>query len=353
MNHTHRLALLGSLAGLLARCQPPRRPRLPPTCRSSSRQGKVLRRRAEGQERLRRGPGHHLCRHLEGGLPGQCLEACSEGNLHDDEAARRPHGFAGCAAARPAQCKDLKTLAECRPQRLRALPRRPCPQGPAWALKAAHYARRARRNRRPAFLEIHAENYLHAGGPAHRYLDEPAPRTTRCRSTAWGCRWADPIVPPRPRSGGTRRALLDRYEADSFSEHLAWSRPAGAIPQRPAADWPTRSESLARVVQARRSEAQEALGRSILIENPATYLGVRPTAPRRTAVHRRSRAPQRLRPAAGRQQHRRQCSINHRIRSCRLPARAAAAGRGRDPPCRPRRATEDRSGGQAAGHRHP
>ena len=67
------LPLPGALATALAEpLRPCSRPR-----KSSSRE--VLRRRAEGPERLRRRPGHHLRRHLEGRLPGQCLEVCPKG----------------------------------------------------------------------------------------------------------------------------------------------------------------------------------------------------------------------------------------------------------------------------------
>ena len=41
--------------------------------------GEMLRRRAGRQERLRRGRGHHLRRHVQGRLSGQCLEKVPKG----------------------------------------------------------------------------------------------------------------------------------------------------------------------------------------------------------------------------------------------------------------------------------
>jgi hypothetical protein len=61
-----------------------------------------------------------------------------------------------------------------------------------WAgvgLKAEHYQAILRTRPRMGFFEVHAENYMGAGGPPHRYLDAVRERYP-CPSTASACRSA-------------------------------------------------------------------------------------------------------------------------------------------------------------------
>jgi uncharacterized protein len=135
-------------------------------------------------------------------------------------------------------------------------------------LKAQHYAAALTETNRPAFLEVHIENYLHAGGPAHRYLE-----AIRAQSAisfhGVGLSLGGPS-PPSSTALAARKQILDRYAAAQFSEHLAWSSWDGAYfnDLLPLA---YTEESLARVA-AHIQATQEALQRHILIENPATYL---------------------------------------------------------------------------------
>lgn len=143
------------------------------------------------------------------------------------------------------------------------------PVGAGVGLKAAHYRDALAETRRPAFLEIHAENYLHAGGPAHRYL-ESLRRDHALSIHGVGLSLGGPSLPAAAELAA-RRALIDRYEASSFSEHLAWS----GLPQHYLNDLlplAYTAQSLQRVVN-HIDAAQQALGRRILIENPATYVG--------------------------------------------------------------------------------
>jgi hypothetical protein len=69
--------------------------------------GKMLRRRQGRQERMRRGPGHELRRHLEDRLPGQRLDAGQGRHLHLDQDPQGqwladPQGSLPGRAARPA-----------------------------------------------------------------------------------------------------------------------------------------------------------------------------------------------------------------------------------------------------------
>ena len=66
------------------------------------------------------------------------------------------------------------------------------------------------------------------------------------------------------------KALIERYEPMVFSEHLAWST-HGAAFLNDLLPLPYNGRTVRRVM-AQVQEIQEALGRRILVENPATYL---------------------------------------------------------------------------------
>jgi uncharacterized protein len=121
---------------------------------------------------------------------------------------------------------------------------------------------------KPAFLEIHAENYMVDGGWPHRQLS--ALRRDHALS----------IHGVALSLGGTAdldrehlqrlKLLCDRYQPESFSEHLAWSSHDGVCFNE-LLPVPYTEARLARVA-AHIDETQNALGRSLLIENPATYV---------------------------------------------------------------------------------
>src|SRR5690348_10408206 len=142
------------------------------------------------------------------------------------------------------------------------------PAGAGVSLKSRHYRDALETPQRPAFLEVHAENYLHAGGPAHRYL-AAIREQYRLSIHGVGLLLGGPRAPD-PRELQARRALIDRYQPDEFSEHLAWSGLDGSFfnDLLPLA---YTDESLQRVC-VHVQMTQEALGRRILLENPATYL---------------------------------------------------------------------------------
>ncbi|RXF68519.1 MNIO family bufferin maturase [Hansschlegelia zhihuaiae] len=118
------------------------------------------------------------------------------------------------------------------------------------------------------FLEVHAENYMGAGGPPHTMLS--ALRREHALSVH-GVGLSIGGAEPLDRAHLARlRALCDRYEPESFSEHLAWSTHEGAF-LNDLLPLPYTQETLARVA-AHVDETQEALGRRMLLENPATYV---------------------------------------------------------------------------------
>ncbi|WP_322032624.1 DUF692 domain-containing protein [Paraburkholderia sp. J76] len=135
-------------------------------------------------------------------------------------------------------------------------------------LKAEHY--RAILETQPdiGFFEVHAENYMGAGGPPHRFLTairEAYPLSVHGVGLSIGAdRALDPAHLQRLQS------LVRRYAPERFSEHLAWSNhPCGFLDD--LLPVPYTARSLARVVE-HIDQVQEALGRQMLLENPATYL---------------------------------------------------------------------------------
>ncbi|TIP94035.1 MAG: DUF692 domain-containing protein [Mesorhizobium sp.] len=118
------------------------------------------------------------------------------------------------------------------------------------------------------FFEVHAENYMGAGGPPHDALtkirrDYPVSLHGVCMS----------IGGPRPLDKvhlGRFKALVERYEPALVSEHLAWSTHDTTyfndllpLPYTHATVWRVADHI---------DEVQEAIGRPILLENPSTYV---------------------------------------------------------------------------------
>jgi uncharacterized protein len=123
---------------------------------------------------------------------------------------------------------------------------------------------------RPAlgFLEIHAENFLVDGGPFHHYLTrlrEHYPLSIHGVGLSIG-------GATRPDTDHLKRLaqLIDRYQPQSFSEHLAWSTHSDIFfnDLLPLA---YNAHTLARVSD-HIDIVQNALGRKILLENPSTYV---------------------------------------------------------------------------------
>ncbi|MBS0418051.1 MAG: DUF692 domain-containing protein [Proteobacteria bacterium] len=135
-------------------------------------------------------------------------------------------------------------------------------------LKPVHY--REILESRPAlgFFEVHAENYMGAGGPPHRYLTairERYPLSLHGVGLSLG---ADR---PLDRDHLRRlKELIRRYEPMLFSEHLAWSS-QGASFLNDLLPLPYTDESL-RIVIDHVDHVQDVLGRQMALENPSTYV---------------------------------------------------------------------------------
>jgi uncharacterized protein (UPF0276 family) len=121
------------------------------------------------------------------------------------------------------------------------------------------------------WFEVHAENYMVAGGPRLAVLEE----LRRARGISLhgvGMSLAGAAEPDAEHLAALKR-LVDRFEPILVSEHLAWSRLDGrCFPD--LLPVPRTNEVLARCA-ANIGRVQDALERQILIENPTHYLSLR------------------------------------------------------------------------------
>lgn len=142
------------------------------------------------------------------------------------------------------------------------------PQRAGLGLKPEHYETILANKPDIGFFEVHAENYMGAGGPPHRYLQaiaEQYPLSLHGVGLSIGA--ARDLDKDHLRR---LRTLIDRYNPQSFSEHLAWStHDTGFL--NDLLPLPYTPETLARVI-AHVDETQQWIGRQLLLENPSTYL---------------------------------------------------------------------------------
>lgn len=137
------------------------------------------------------------------------------------------------------------------------------------AFKPEHFAAMTSGGLRPGFVEVHAENYMGDGGLPHAMLDRL--RTDHALSLH-GVGLSIGGEEPLDREHLRRlRALCDRFQPQSFSEHLAWSSHGGTY-FSDLLPLPYNEAALQRII-SHVIQTQDALGRRILLENPATYLG--------------------------------------------------------------------------------
>jgi uncharacterized protein (UPF0276 family) len=118
------------------------------------------------------------------------------------------------------------------------------------------------------FFEVHAENYMGAGGPPHTQLGA---LRERYALSVHGVGLSIGSMRPLDRNHLMRlKTLCERYTPESFSEHLAWSS-HGDVYLNDLLPLPYTQQTLARVAE-HIDEVQTALGRQMLLENPSTYI---------------------------------------------------------------------------------
>jgi len=145
-------------------------------------------------------------------------------------------------------------------------------------LKADHYQTVIETRPDMGFFEVHAENYMGAGGPPHRYLTairEHYPLSLHGVGLSIG---ADR---PLDQAHLLRlKALNERYEPGLVSEHLAWSS-HGTSYLDDLLPVPYTNDTL-NLICRHIDQAQTTLGRQMLLENPSTYIWFRESTWRET-----------------------------------------------------------------------
>jgi hypothetical protein len=136
------------------------------------------------------------------------------------------------------------------------------------SFKHDHFQTIINQGRHEGFFEVHAENYMGAGGPPHRALEKiregyPVSLHGVCMS----------IGGPQPLDLAHLerfRSLVARYEPALISEHLAWSTHENTY-FNDLLPLPYTEATLMRVTE-HINHVQDTIGRPILLENPSTYV---------------------------------------------------------------------------------
>jgi uncharacterized protein len=118
------------------------------------------------------------------------------------------------------------------------------------------------------FFEVHAENYMGAGGEPHRLLNRVRNSfALSLHGVGLSIGGAEPICHTHL---GRLRGLIERYQPALFSEHLAWSSHRGTF-LNDLLPLPYNTATLERVCD-HIDGVQEKLRTRLLLENPSTYL---------------------------------------------------------------------------------
>lgn len=135
-------------------------------------------------------------------------------------------------------------------------------------LKTEHFTEVLETRPDIGFFEVHAENYMVAGGPFHHYLGlirAQYPLSLHGVGLSIGGEG------PLDREHLARLAtLIERYQPQSFSEHLAWSS-HGPVFLNDLLPLAYDASTLERVCE-HVDQVQSMLKRPMLLENPSTYL---------------------------------------------------------------------------------
>ena len=142
----------------------------------------------------------------------------------------------------------------------------PCRAG--LGLKSEHFTEVLQTLPDVGFFEVHAENYMVAGGPFHHYLGLIRQQYSL---SLHGVGLSIGGEGPLNREHLARLAtLIERYQPHSFSEHLAWSS-HGPVFLNDLLPLAYDADTLNRVCE-HIDQVQSTLKRPMLLENPSTYL---------------------------------------------------------------------------------
>ncbi|SMF44229.1 hypothetical protein SAMN02745866_02833 [Alteromonadaceae bacterium Bs31] len=135
------------------------------------------------------------------------------------------------------------------------------------SLKAQHYQQIIETLPDIGWFEVHPENYMCEGGPPHRYLTkirENYPLSLHGVGMSLGSDISEQHLK-------ALSVLIERYQPQQVSEHIAWSQHGGAF-FNDLLPLPYSKESFS-CVSDNIDKAQNYLKRSILVENPSSYVG--------------------------------------------------------------------------------
>lgn len=136
------------------------------------------------------------------------------------------------------------------------------------SLKPQHYVEILRQHPDAGWFEIHAENYLGAGGPPLHYLQKIRERyPLSVHGVGMSIGSADGL---NEEHLNRVAVLLERFEPDSFSEHLAWSSHdseffSDLLPM-------PYTREVEDLVCSNIDQIQTKIRRRMLLENPTNYL---------------------------------------------------------------------------------
>lgn len=134
-------------------------------------------------------------------------------------------------------------------------------------LRAAHLRQIAEQRPPVGFLEVHAENYMGRGPQTDALERLRAEHALSIHGVGLSLGCADGLD---ERHLGRLREVVQRFQPELVSEHLAWTGIGGAY-LNDLLPLPYTEESLD-VVVANVDRAQSVLQRPLLIENPSLYL---------------------------------------------------------------------------------
>lgn len=120
------------------------------------------------------------------------------------------------------------------------------------------------------WFEAHPENYMVAGGPLHHYLEKiVAQWPLSFHSVAMSLGSVDGVDHEHLQR---LRELCERYQPSQVSDHLSWSR-WRRFALNDLLPMPYTGEALD-LMRSNLMQVQDALGRSIAVENPSSYFDV-------------------------------------------------------------------------------
>jgi uncharacterized protein (UPF0276 family) len=135
-------------------------------------------------------------------------------------------------------------------------------------LRHPHYREMLARRPPLAFLEVHSENYFGEGGPPHFYLEQlRADYPLSLHGVGMSLGSSDPLDLTHL---NRLKRLAGRYQPALLSDHLCWTSTDGTHAHDLLPLPFTRA--MARHVARRILQAQEFLGRRMLVENASSYV---------------------------------------------------------------------------------